>query len=383
MTAWEPASDRVGDDDTLDDATVEELLAGRYHGDAPDLVGVSRFVQRMRAFADRPVPPPSVALSRLLSDPGPVPGSDGLTARPPRHADPLIGPRMPLRGSTPRRVARRLPVPATAAAVCVVLVALVLGAGSARLLPGPAQSLVAQAVRAVTPFGFPEQKKAQAWFSTAPTPPPTNPQGAGPGASPAPRMGEPPKDGGSSIGSGATDRTTGPSGTALAPRPSTTTTPTAATTATTSSPGPAPTVPGSSVEGPAVTTSTAPPRPASKLRLSADLRGMTGAQGAGDPDGQGTAVLDTNLGRDELCLTLVTSGLDPVTAVHLHAGSVEFGGPVVATFKPNADPSPRCVSVADELIRQIRKDPTRYYVEVHSSEFPEGALRGQLMNHRR
>ena len=37
-----------------------------------------------------------------------------------------------------------------------------------------------------------------------------------------------------------------------------------------------------------------------------------------------------------------------------------------------------CVGVEHDLLKAIRKDPEQYYVNVHTGEFPEGAVRGQL-----
>ena len=44
-------------DEALDDATVEQLLAGRYEGDAADLVAVSELLAQLRSFAEHPPRP--------------------------------------------------------------------------------------------------------------------------------------------------------------------------------------------------------------------------------------------------------------------------------------------------------------------------------------
>ncbi len=42
---------RMSEDETLDDALVEDLLAGRYEGDVPDLVAVSQLLEQVRSLA--------------------------------------------------------------------------------------------------------------------------------------------------------------------------------------------------------------------------------------------------------------------------------------------------------------------------------------------
>ena len=375
MSVWEQDGHRMVEDNALDDATAEDLLAGRYQGDAADLVAVSRFVQQMRSFADRPAPPPSAALARILSDSVPVLDGKAPTAPRRERRDRMVGPSPgPQHPEGVRRPAPRIRLPAIAAATAAVLLALALAAGSVRLLPGRTQSLLAQAVRAVTPFEFPEQREPQAYSSRAPKPqtaqPPALPQevAAGGPSQPPP---DPSNAGGPAIGRDATDRPSPTVSVKPAPRP----TPTTSTLA----PRAAPAVPESSGPSSGVTTTSAPPPlPPKPQRLSASLSGTKSGQKGGDADGQGSAVLDAHPGRDQLCLTLVMSGIDPVTTVHLHEGSVEASGPVVANFQPTPGMSATCVVVPDRLLKTIRKDPSRYYLEVHTSQFPEGALRGQL-----
>jgi hypothetical protein len=66
MTLWGQNGHRMGQEEALADATVEDLLAGRYQGDAPDLVAVSQLVERVPSLADGPAPPPSTAVARIL-----------------------------------------------------------------------------------------------------------------------------------------------------------------------------------------------------------------------------------------------------------------------------------------------------------------------------
>ncbi|MFN2503699.1 MAG: CHRD domain-containing protein [Acidimicrobiales bacterium] len=304
---------------------------------------------------------------------------DGIAPAAPRreHRDRLVGPsRRPHLAEGTRRPAPRIRFPAIAAATAAALVAVVLAAGSVRLLPGRTQSLLAQAVRAVTPFEFPEQREPQAYLSRAPKLQTAQPQevAAGGPLQPPP---DPSNGGGPAIGRDAPDSLSPRGSVKPAPRP----TPTTSTLASRA----APAVPESNGPSSGVTTSSAPPAPLPPKppRLSASLSGTKSGQKGGDADGQGSAALDANPGRHQLCLTLVMSGIDPVTSVHLHEGSVESGGRVVATFQPTPGIPATCVVVPDRLLKAIRKEPSRYYVEVHTSQFPEGALRGQLTENSR
>ncbi|MDQ3897700.1 MAG: hypothetical protein M3326_10760, partial [Actinomycetota bacterium] len=145
MRSSDRSPDGRGDERALEDATVEQLLAGRYAGEAPDLVAVAQFLDRVRSQGLGPVPPPSAALAEVLRSPVPIDADDRLA--PPRRR-------------------WRPHVPWVAVAACaLVLVAVAVAAGSARVLPGPTQTLVAKAVRAVTPFDFPEHRAPEAVMS--------------------------------------------------------------------------------------------------------------------------------------------------------------------------------------------------------------------------
>jgi hypothetical protein len=106
-----------------------------------------------------------------------------------------------------------------------------------------------------------------------------------------------------------------------------------------------------------------------------------GVPNQGDLDGVGSAHLTLNQGQGEICFELRVSGITlPAAAAHIHVGASTTTGPVVVGLAaPDANGfSSGCVSADKELIKAIRQNPEAYYVNVHTSDFPAGALRGQL-----
>jgi CHRD domain len=118
--------------------------------------------------------------------------------------------------------------------------------------------------------------------------------------------------------------------------------------------------------------------------FSTTLTGAAEVPGPGDADASGTAVISLNQGRGEVCFDLSWAGIDgTVTAAHIHVGPAGVAGPVVVPLFTGAfagtDSASACVSgVSEELLKAIRHDPDNYYVNIHSSVFPAGAVRGQL-----
>lgn len=115
--------------------------------------------------------------------------------------------------------------------------------------------------------------------------------------------------------------------------------------------------------------------------LSAALLGSNEVPPAstGDPDGSGTANLTLNQGQGEICFNIQVSNIGTIRAGHIHVGVAGTNGPVVVDFNPVVNGLNNCVSGVDrDLIKAIRQNPAGYYVNVHTNEFPGGAVRGQL-----
>ena len=100
-----------------------------------------------------------------------------------------------------------------------------------------------------------------------------------------------------------------------------------------------------------------------------------GVPNQGDPDGTGTATLRINPGEGQVCWTITVSGVEPITAAHIHIGPPTAPGPVVVPLNPYTG---GCTSVDRALALAIIQDPEAYYVNVHNVPYPAGALRGQL-----
>jgi hypothetical protein len=108
--------------------------------------------------------------------------------------------------------------------------------------------------------------------------------------------------------------------------------------------------------------------------------GTDGRRGAGDPDGHGsfTAIVD----GDQLCFGITVTNLDTPTAAHIHKGRRNENGPIVVplTQPTSGDPgaSSGCTTIDPALGQAILKNPHKYYANVHTGAFPNGAVRGQL-----
>jgi hypothetical protein len=103
---------------------------------------------------------------------------------------------------------------------------------------------------------------------------------------------------------------------------------------------------------------------------------------SGDVDGTGTARITVNHGQQEVCWEVSVSDiLLPATSSHIHRAPRDVrGGIVVVLSPPDATgESSGCASGVDRtLIQEILTNPAAFYVNVHTSDYPAGAVRGQL-----
>ena len=114
-------------------------------------------------------------------------------------------------------------------------------------------------------------------------------------------------------------------------------------------------------------------------RFDANLTGANEVPPA-DPDGTGTAQVHIASALNTICTELEIRDIGAVTAAHIHRGAAGVNGPPVVTLSiPGDDDSDDCDVVADALLDEIVDNPAGFYVNVHTADYPNGAIRGQLM----
>jgi hypothetical protein len=85
----------------------------------------------------------------------------------------------------------------------------------------------------------------------------------------------------------------------------------------------------------------------------------------------------------ELCYTLTVRGLSlPAVAAHIHQAPRHVAGRIVIPFHdvPSATSfeTSACVTPDAAVLADLQANPTSYYVNVHTANFPGGEVRGQL-----
>ncbi|ANS67192.1 hypothetical protein SLINC_4968 [Streptomyces lincolnensis] len=121
--------------------------------------------------------------------------------------------------------------------------------------------------------------------------------------------------------------------------------------------------------------------------LAASLRGANEVPVAGGPavgDRDGAALQFVKVKGDKVSVAVKWAGTGRPTALHLHEGVRGTNGGIKVDFTELLDKSGRrtvtgTVKVKDAaLLDRLRTNPTSFYANLHTAEFPGGAVRGQL-----
>ena len=101
---------------------------------------------------------------------------------------------------------------------------------------------------------------------------------------------------------------------------------------------------------------------------------------AGDMDGAGLARLSIDPVGKKICYDFTLRGLEVPLMAHIHRADAKHIGPTVVTLftGPGGDLAD-CVRWTEVRLAEIVSTPSNCYVNVYTTEYPDGALRGQLM----
>jgi hypothetical protein len=116
------------------------------------------------------------------------------------------------------------------------------------------------------------------------------------------------------------------------------------------------------------------------VELTGQMVGVTETPSLGDPDGTGTASIRLRQGQARVCVTFTAKNIGTPTAAHIHKGTADDNGPVVVPLPtPSASGSGSgCAVAARAIVNDILANRASYYVNVHTGDFPDGAIRAQL-----
>ena len=111
--------------------------------------------------------------------------------------------------------------------------------------------------------------------------------------------------------------------------------------------------------------------------------GPNGEANVGDTNARGSATLIVDASHGLVCFGITVAGLAEPVAAHIHKAGTGINGGIVVTLTPpisgNPGASSGCVSgLNHNTLNTLKNQPSAFYVNVHTTEFPNGAIRGQL-----
>ena len=98
------------------------------------------------------------------------------------------------------------------------------------------------------------------------------------------------------------------------------------------------------------------------------------------PDGSGKAEVSVAKNLDRICYDVHNiRGIGPITAAHIHEGATGVNGPPVITLTKAPEGGFKgCVDAPEWLQDAMKANFSGYYVNIHTTDYPNGAIRGQL-----
>lgn len=122
----------------------------------------------------------------------------------------------------------------------------------------------------------------------------------------------------------------------------------------------------------------AAPAQAQKNTYDITLSGAEEVPGPGDQDGTGTAVVTFDTASNEVCWDITVQNIGEPTAGHIHIGGPGRSGSVMMDLDLPGNGLKACSTVDGTTMSHMSGGPKSHYLNIHTAEFPDGAVRGQL-----
>lgn len=97
--------------------------------------------------------------------------------------------------------------------------------------------------------------------------------------------------------------------------------------------------------------------------------------------GAGSFAAQSNVGQGRICWRITETGLADVTAAHIHYRTGPKARQIAVPLTlptPFVGPAKGCVDAPRGIVKQIVQHPGLFYVNVHTSTYPDGAISGML-----
>lgn len=105
-----------------------------------------------------------------------------------------------------------------------------------------------------------------------------------------------------------------------------------------------------------------------------ELNGANEVGASGDPDGIGGGTLKIDAATNEIVWDFWANNIYvPIVGFHIHNAPAGMNGPVVVNFN-----SMFSGSLTSAVAQDILAKPSDYYLNIHTQDYPGGAIRGQV-----
>ena len=99
----------------------------------------------------------------------------------------------------------------------------------------------------------------------------------------------------------------------------------------------------------------------------------------GPAGAKGAITLNIDTAGGQLCYSgLSYDGPGKADQGHIHKGGKGFAGPVVVNLGLLEEGKDACVKADAKSLQAVVDDPAGHYVNLHTAEYPGGAVRGQV-----